>query len=81
MHVTILASYQILFLYTECYRLEFYFSVINMQIWEKKIKCNSYVKNDLNMGDRRKWERESDLEVFVLIKEQDLICDLWIFLT
>lgn len=47
----------------------------------KKIKCNSYVKNDLNMGDRRKWERESDLEVFVLIKEQDLICDLWIFLT
>lgn len=58
MHVTILASYQILFLYTECYRLEFYFSVINMQIWEKKFKCNSYVKNDLNMGDRRKWERE-----------------------
>lgn len=35
----------------------------------KKIKCNSYVKNDLNMGDCRKWERESDLEVFVLIKE------------
>lgn len=24
----------------------------------KKIKCNSYVKNDLNMGDCRKWERE-----------------------
>lgn len=24
----------------------------------KKFKCNSYVKNDLNMGDRRKWERE-----------------------
>lgn len=45
----------------------------------KKIKCNSYVKNDLNMGDRRKWE--SDLEVFVLIKDQDLKCDLWIFLT
>lgn len=80
MHVTILASYQILFLYTECYRLEFYFSVINMQIWEKKLNVTVMLKT-IWIWAIAENERESDLEVFVLIKEQDLICDLWIFLT
>lgn len=45
--------------------IKYYFSILSAIDWSlflsnqyadmrKKFKCNSYVKNDLNMGDRRK---------------------------
>lgn len=39
-----------------------------MQIWEKKVNVTVMLKNDLNMGDRREWER--DLEMFFFLRSK-----------